>query len=165
MSSHGREEWWRRCSVLWATRVVQASSPDLKREGDAGGPCILTSSEGALGLRPPLGLGHHHPSHSHAHVYTHPGADENLEARAQRQLRSSGVLAVVPELCKTSPFTVDPHLQPGETQRLRSFLIPRNLTADGTHILVWAAQPRPGLDSKPGGQSSDGHMGQPLCPG
>ena len=117
MSSHGREEWWRRCSVLWATRVVQASSPDLKREGDAGGPCILTSSEGALGLRPPLGLGHHHPSHSHAHVYTHPGADENLEARAQRQLSSSGVLAVVPELCKTSPFTVDPHLQPGEMAR------------------------------------------------
>lgn len=75
MSSQGREEWWWRCDVLWATRVVQASSPDLKREGDAGGPGIPTSSEGTLGYR--------HPSHSRAHAYTHPGTDESLEARAQ----------------------------------------------------------------------------------
>ena len=99
MSSHGREEWWRRCSVLWATRVVQASSPDLKREGDAGGPCILTSS-GALGLRPPLGLGHRHPSHSHAHVYTHPGMDENLLGGAGCGIRA---LQEVSLHCKPPP--------------------------------------------------------------
>lgn len=55
---------------------------------------------------------------------------------------SSGVLAVVSELCRRSPFTVNPHLEPGETQRLRSFLIPRNLTAD--ERTAWSGQPNPG---------------------